>query len=390
MKRYIFILGQNPELSQQEIINIIKRKKGIIEAISNSYVLAKINIKPAELINNLGGIIKIVEYKESINNLENLNIIDYYQDNLNKEKKNNIGFSIYNSNNKEYHKIFKSFLELKKELKKDNYKIRLVSSKENILSSVIVSKNKLLNKELIIIKDHNNYLIGLTLAIQDFAKYSKRDMLRPARDNKSGMLPPKLAQIMINLANLDTTKVFLDPFCGSGTILQEAMLLGYQNINGSDLSNKAVMDTKENIAWLKKEYNLKNNINIQRMATKDLSKFYPSHSIDLIITEPFMGDARLIQKTNDKEILKSIKYELQELYLNTFKEFKKILSPQGRIVFIFPIIDNLYTLDQRVLNNIDFKLIKVANNSANLSNNNNLIYSRDKQKVKREITIWQN
>ena len=238
--------------------------------------------------------------------------------------------------------------------------------------------------------DHNNYLIGLTLAIQDFAKYSKRDMLRPARDNKSGMLPPKLAQIMTNLANLDTTKVFLDPFCGSGTILQEAMLLGYQNINGSDLSNKAVMDTKENIAWLKKEYNLKNNINIQRMATKDLSKFYPSHSIDLIITEPFMGDARLIQKTNDKEILKSIKYELQELYLNTFKEFKKILSPQGRIVFIFPIIDNLYTLDQRVLNNIDFKLIKVANNSANLSNNNNLIYSRDKQKVKREITIWQN
>ncbi len=55
-------------------------------------------------------------------------------------------------------------------------------------------------------------------------------------------------------------KKILDPFCGSGTILQEAMLLGFKNIYGSDKDKRAIANSKENINWLKKEYKLSNSI----------------------------------------------------------------------------------------------------------------------------------
>ena len=80
--------------------------------------------------------------------------------------------------------------------------------------------------------------------MQDIESYTKRDRERPKRDAKVGMLPPKLAQIIINLAagQLPEEKLqnicdiplgepiprrllgqtVLDPFCGTGVILQEA------------------------------------------------------------------------------------------------------------------------------------------------------------------------
>ena len=390
MKQYIFILGQNIELSKQEIITVIKNKKGIINNISNFFIIANISIKPEKLINILGGTIKILEYKDNINNLSKLKINNYIKNNLNKDIKNNFGFSIYNGNDKEYNIIFKKFLKLKKELKKNKYKIRLVTSKEKILSSVIISKNNLLNKELVIIKNNNNYIIGKTVAVQDFMKYGHRDINKPKKDIKSGMLPPKLAQIMINLTGLNNDKKILDPFCGSGTILQEAMLLGFKNIYGSDKDKRAIANSKENINWLKKEYKLSNSINIKQINVKNLNKYFDKKSIDIIVTEPFMGDARLIQKNNNIKTLKNITNELQILYMEAFKEFKKILSPNGKIVFLFPIIHNIYTFNKNVSNNINFKLIKPDIKSNKLSKNGNIIYSRINQKVKREITIWEN
>ena len=45
--------------------------------------------------------------------------------------------------------------------------------------------------------------------------------------------------------------MLLDPFCGTGTVLQEALLLGY-DVCGSDLNPKMVSYTSENLAWLQR------------------------------------------------------------------------------------------------------------------------------------------
>jgi tRNA (guanine10-N2)-dimethyltransferase len=67
------------------------------------------------------------------------------------------------------------------------------------------------------------------------------------------MLPPKLAQIMINLAapanNIEINGRLLDPFCGTGVILQEGALMGY-SVYGTDLADKMIDYSKANLEWL--------------------------------------------------------------------------------------------------------------------------------------------
>jgi len=54
-------------------------------------------------------------------------------------------------------------------------------------------------------------MIGQTEAVQPYKQWSARDFGRPARDPKSGMLPPKLARLMINLSGVDPKgKTILD------------------------------------------------------------------------------------------------------------------------------------------------------------------------------------
>ena len=135
-------------------------------------------------------------------------------------------------------------------------------NKTAALSSAQVLHNKLTRRgawELILFKDGDRTILAQTFFVQDIEAYAARDQARPARDARVGMLPPKLAQIIINLAmraperrdkpeRLDRYLV-LDPFCGTGVILQEALLMGYSAV-GTDNSDKMVEYTKANMKWL--------------------------------------------------------------------------------------------------------------------------------------------
>ena len=388
------MLGQSPDLAKEELKAVLSSKNDQIELIGPDFVLANTNKESKDLINILGGTIKIARYNQSLDKLSNLDVFLWYdilEKNLKPDKKNNFGFSLYNdSNDKSIQKIA---FELKKLLKENKYKSRLVTSQDAILSSVVVSKNKLIGNELLIIKHQDKYILALTEAVQDFVRYGWRDMKRPHRDDKSGMLPPKVAQMMVNLAEgLDQSgeagenknKNLLDPFCGSGTVLQEAILLGYQNIYGSDINPRSVTETTENLNWLLENFKAKANLKILESDIKNIDKKLDANSINTIVTEPFMGDARLIARLNKTSDINKIKDELQILYTLAFEKFKKILSPKAMIVFVFPVFNiagqDIYTLDKKIISQLGFeyKLDK------------DIIYNRPGQKVKRQITVWQN
>ncbi len=87
-----------------------------------------------------------------------------------------------------------------------------------------------------------------TIWVQDIDAYTRRDMSRE-RSMKVGMMPPKLAQIMINLATKgNKTLSIWDPFCGLGTTLIEADHMGYEKLKGSDISPDMVSATTTNLA----------------------------------------------------------------------------------------------------------------------------------------------
>lgn len=109
--------------------------------------------------------------------------------------------------------------------------------------------------ELSILEDQGELVIARTVWIQNADDWARRDRKRPYQDIKRGMLPPKIARIMANLASAGQARTLLDPFCGTGTILMEAMLTGCSVI-GSDLDPQAVEGTKANLAWAASQYPL--------------------------------------------------------------------------------------------------------------------------------------
>ncbi len=152
--------------------------------------------------------------------------------------------------------LFRAGLELKKLCKAAGRSVRLVPNTEPALSSAQVLHNQLtgdVGMELLFVRDGTSTWLAQTVAVQDITAYAARDQGRPKRDARVGMLPPKLAQIIVNLAvgdaNPDLGGVVLDPFCGTGVVLQEATLMGF-DVYGTDLEPRMIEYTEQNLHWL--------------------------------------------------------------------------------------------------------------------------------------------
>lgn len=158
-------------------------------------------------------------------------------------------------------------LILKSKLKQSGVSLRLIPNQEAALSTATAHHNKLGlsdNKvELLIIKSKKQTIIAESIGTQNITALAARDQGRPRRDAFVGMLPPKLAQMMINISvgpdsgqpQADgTPRRILDPFCGTGVLLQEAALMNY-SIYGTDLAEKMIRYSRDNLNWLQDTYN---------------------------------------------------------------------------------------------------------------------------------------
>ncbi len=387
---YFFILGSNPALSIEElsvVFNLSSLEKTVYELLqANVFILTtERKFDAGQMIKKLGGTIKIGKITAIVKKNEKEKILPEITKLLKpKAKKFKFGFSYYGP--KKFN-IQKLAMAVKKFLREKEISCRWVTSREKNLSSVVVEQNKLTTQgiEIALIENNKNILIGQTLIVQPFKELSFRDYGRPARDDYAGMLPPKLAQIMINLSGAKPIDTILDPFCGSGTILTEAMLMNYQNLIGSDISTKAINDTKKNIDWTKNKFPISNfKLQLHNEDVAGLSKFILPKSIGAIITEPYLGPPR--GKVNIKQTVK----KLENLYSESLAEFKKMLKTNGRIVMVWPIFQQsiflfpdlngfeiISPIPQNIKNN---KLIE-------LTARKTIIYGRPGQKIWREIAV---
>ena len=198
------------------------------------------------------------------------------------------------------------------------------------------------------------------------------------------MLPPKLAMMMINLAIQKQNALILDPFCGSGTIVTEAMLMGYENIIGSDLSEVAVNDTNKNIEWIKDTFNVKNKnlkIDIFQSDFFDITKKINNNTIDAIIAEPYLG--KPLRGNEPRSVIEKQALELKAMYLNALTKFAKILKPGGIVVFIIP---RFNSHNDWIKIDIEKDIIQLGfRNDPILQEHKQLLYWRPGQHVGREI-----
>lgn len=148
-------------------------------------------------------------------------------------------------------------LKLKKAVKATGKSVRVVPNAASELNTAQVLHNQLTGPtgiELLLIPSKGETIIARTVAVQDINAYAARDQKRPKRDARVGMLPPKLAQIITNLAIASTPPshqtIVLDPFCGTGVVLQEASLMGY-GVYGTDLEPRMIDFSATNLDWLR-------------------------------------------------------------------------------------------------------------------------------------------
>ena len=411
---YLFILGRQPELSLAELFGYAEGRKidiEVLEVIESAAVISGDLPEPLLLMEDLAGAVKIaraelplskpVTIDEWVERLEPMLAAS-----ITSKQSLTFGLSFYGERkycpSAKYQE--KLALSLKRSLKTEIKHLRWVNGHGKPLSSVQVSKNKLdipQGCELLIVCVDKKVTIGKTLAVQMFEDWSERDYGRPRRNARQGMLPPKLARMMVNMLGLPPQGILLDPFCGSGTVLMEAALLGWPKLIGADKSGQAIKDTEMNMKWLMARnpnkttfahsHECANDERIKLLvsAIEDLPRRLPPSSVSAIVTEPYLG-APLSSPPSEKTI-DNIKIELAPLYNKILLAFDKLLTINGKAIFIVP---RWVTVEgqEKFLSVSDLSWPRNPKQcsfrtAASVSSRRSLIYKREGQFVNREIVI---
>jgi len=205
------------------------------------------------------------------------------------------------------------------------------------LSHVEVLKKELVeNKaEILFCVGKKQTFVATTTAVHNPFEFQKRDVGKPVQ-RKIFAIPPRLARIMINLAACTEDKVLLDPFCGVGTILQEA-LLAKAKVVGVDINGWCVEAAKRNMDWLKSEYSLKNaEFRVLQGDVHRLSRKIGLEQVDCVVTEPDLGPA--MRQVPTTSYAMRIVEKLEPLYDVLLEEAYKVLKKGGCLVFVSPFI----------------------------------------------------
>jgi len=215
----------------------------------------------------------------------------------------------------------------------------------------------------------------------------------------------------------------VDPFCGSGNVLLEAMMLGLDAV-GSDISEKAVKDSQANLKWLENKLSVTNDqlpINYQlpnfqvdkfdatspslienwsstlrdepslqkpegssepRTAGSDSNekiKIENYHDI-IVVSEPYLGEPKKFKPSMNAA--RGEYQKIKELYLNFFANFKT-LKPGIVLCLVFPLVETLdgqhYSLYREIVDEIK----KIGYTEFSKPR----VYGRDYSVVKREIAL---
>ena len=338
---YIALLGRQPEISIAELAAVFGAD--CVNRISQQF--AEVQTSQFD-ITTLGGTVKCAEIITELptNRTDKTSlfaasrfITQHYQAKwAHSPHKITLGLSIYNLA-VGARDVQKTGLILKSSLKKSETSLRLIPNDQPALSTATAHNNKLggspYKVELLLVKTTGGRLIiAESRGVQNITAYTRRDRHRPKRDAFVGMLPPKLAQIMLNLAlgagsltrqrphdnsvtssdsslsdksmvlrtalpdafDVEETAgsraavTILDPFCGTGTVLQEALLAGY-DVVGTDLSQKMVDYTTENLSWLQSTFTAPGNIIDIHQADATTHRWPNSESLAAIVCETYLG-----------------------------------------------------------------------------------------------------
>lgn len=388
----LVILGRQPMLGLAELESLYGAKH--ITPFGGVYALLDIPATDIDF-DRLGSVIKLATILHELKTTDwptietyLLKMVQEHLDYIPTEGKFNVGLSNYGL--KANPKIMtRTALEIKKVIKNSGRSVRIVPNKSATLSTAQVLHNHLAGGErgweLVLMRKGNSTLVCMTMAEQDIEAYTTRDQARPKRDAFVGMLPPKLAQTIINLA-LGTTPVkdarVLDPFCGTGVVLQEALLMGADAL-GSDLEPRMVDYSTENIFWLRDKF--ARATGYVRIELGDACTHTWQQPITTVAAETYLG--RPFASIPKPEVLQDVMGPVNVIHKKFLQNLHKQLKPGTRICIAVPAWN---------MGNNRFKHLPILDQLTDLGYNRmvlervptkELLYFRPDQVVARELVI---
>ena len=281
--------------------------------------------------------------------------------------------------------VQKTGIILKGKLKERGVSLRLIPNADTALSSATSHHNKLglsdNHVELIIVRGANGAaIIAESVGAQNITALAARDQGRPKRDAFVGMLPPKLARMMVNLAPVKAGRI-LDPFCGTGVLLQEAALLGY-DVYGTDLVPKMVQFTKANLDWLIDTHHVTPGVTLD---VGDAMTYHWRTPVDAVACEAYLGQPFSAPPSPGK--LTEVRGNCNHIISEFLRNIAPQLSPgaplciavpawrdsTGRFTHL-PLVDNVGSLGY---NRTTLRHVR----------NDQLLYYREDQVVARELLL---
>lgn len=359
--KYLAVLGRQSEISLAELTALYPAVQKI------SPTLAEFDSDKSPDIDRLGGSLKLAS-RLTVPPLEYLRTLD--------PGKITLGISDYSKNASKKSATLEA-LKLKKILVRHGRSVRVVENKTAVLPTATSLYNGLSGKnprKVELIKYNRDWY--KVIGVQDIDAYARRDQARPARDAKVGMLPPKLAQILINLCGpLPKNSTILDPFCGTGVVLQEALLMGYRAY-GTDLSDRMVEYTEKNLRWLT------NSSDNFFLSVGDATSFKWSEKIDAVACESYLG--RPMSQIPPGIKLKTEKQTCSSIVLGFLQNLSRQIAHGTPVVIAIP----AWLRDDGKYSRLDI-LDEISSMGYNVHNKTRegLLYARVGQVVARDIII---
>lgn len=326
---YAFQLWREYKLSLAEIhalfpttkIEYVDKNVCILDTQDKNLVLTKVE--------HMWGTIKVIELSPDYRGKPAISIASSLED---FEGKFRYGLSVlWDAKN-----LKLLLMDAKKLLKEKGISTRFVNKNFSNLSSAQIIWENLVERgtDFTLIVAGNTEYFGKTVWVQDIENYSKRDYGK-TRDMEVGMLPPKLAQMMIHLSGW---RSIYDPFCGLGTVLIESILMQNTAVYGSDISAENIEKTKENIVYASSNFkNVLKTSQTQVLDARGISSSPFLKHADAIVTEWYLGQIFQRYSVTEKKLVEE-KEKLLEIYSKFFEGLSRAKFA-GTIVICFPFWD---------------------------------------------------
>tara|TARA_Y100000310_G_scaffold342140_1_gene443959 strand:+ start:2430 stop:3569 length:1140 start_codon:yes stop_codon:yes gene_type:complete len=375
--KYFFILGRNLNLSRVEVFSYLDAR-GVEfseDVFHENLLVLDLKEKFEFNIQEFGGVMKLGQISFFGKEKESADFLDK-DDLVNSDKFSYAVFGNFEEGDDKLKKKFKS--EKRKAMLRHGRKTIEFQEGQGVGVGEIGMPNA--DFYFFIYSDKNNIYFGVVEQEFDNSGVKNRDMNKPHRREELA-ISPRLSRILVNLSGVKKEERFFDCFCGVGGVLQEALISNI-NVVGVDKDKNAIKQAKENLAWIKKnfDFNAKYDLitgNSGKISVEEVG------NVDGIGAESALGQI-LNSKPSKKEAEKFIK-NFENFIIPVLKNLKNIIQPSKKIAMTFPVVSGFHV---DILGILKSAGLQIFDKFADLGVKFPILESRKDQFVSRDFVVF--